>query len=128
MYRVDDSQFQSWAKKVELKLKTGFFDALIDAGLLIKTKTTPYVPLDKGYLEESYEQIIYTLTNLYKMEFGYSVQNNPWSRGYDYSWIQHEKQFNHPKRGTWKYLEKGITSAETEIYNIIEEEFYRLID
>lgn len=128
MLKVDDSQFQRWVRTVKIKVKEGLFDTLIDAGLLIRTRTTPYVPLDKGYLERSYEQRIYTLTNLFRMEFGYSVRNNPYSRGYDYSWIQHEELgFHHPKRGTAKYLDHGITSSESEVYRMIETDFYRLI-
>lgn len=128
MLKVDDSQFQRWVRTVKIKVKEGLFDTLIDAGLLIKTRTTPYVPLDKGYLERSYEQRIYTLTNLFIMEFGYSVLNNPYSRGDDYSWIQHEELgFHHPKRGTAKYLERGITFSEAEVYRMIETDFYRLI-
>lgn len=128
MLKVDDSQFQRWVRTVKVKVREGLFDTLIDAGLLIKTKTTPYVPLDKGYLERSYEQRIYTLTNLFIMEFGYSVRNNPYSRGYDYSYIQHENlEFSHPKRGTAKYLDHGITSSESEVYRMIETDFYRLI-
>lgn len=124
---MDDSQFQSWVRKVKVKVKEGLFDTLIDAGLLIKKTTTPYVPLDRGYLEEAYEQTIYTLTDLFKMEFGYSVRDNPYSRGYDYAYIQHEEEFQHPKRGTSRYLDVGVLLSEPEVYTMIETDFYRLI-
>lgn len=128
MFRVDDSRFQNWANKVGPRIKKGLFDAIIDAGLLIKETTTPYIPLDKGYLEESYQQRIYTLLDQIILDFGYSVRDNPRSKGYDYSWIQHEKQFKHPKRGTWKYLDKGIIQSQNKVFDIIETEFYQIID
>lgn len=128
MFRVDDTQFQNWARRVELKIKTGLYDALIDAGLYIRDVTTPLVPLDRGYLERSYRQRIYTLTTRMVLEFGYSVLDNPYSRGYDYSWVQHERPFRHPKRGTWKYLDQGVLSSTEQVYRLVEGEYNTILE
>jgi hypothetical protein len=69
MLRVDDSQFQSWVRNVKIKVREGLFDTLIDAGLLIRTRTTPYVPLDKGYLEGLMSR---------RLHFNQSFQNGIW--------------------------------------------------
>ncbi len=127
MFRVDDTRFIRWTREAGPRLKKGLFNAPIDAGLLIKETTTPYVPLDRGYLEDAYEQRIYTLLDQVILDFGYHVKNNPYSRGFDYSWIQHEKPLKHPKRGTWKYLDKGIIHSQNTVFDIIETEFYQAI-
>lgn len=110
------------------KLDTNMYNSLISAGLTVKDKTTPYVPLDKGYLEDSYEQRIYTQSSSISLDLGYHVKSNPYSRGYDYSYVQHEREdFHHPKRGTAKYLDKGIRDSKEKVYDLIEEGYYKTI-
>lgn len=73
----------------------------------VEIKTTPYVPLRRGWLERSYRSVTKSSHPLH-VEFTYSAKSK---KGYDYAAIQHEKPFNHPRRGTDHYLTKGLTDA-----------------
>lgn len=127
-FRVEADNLINYLLNLPKKLDSNMYNALISAGLTVKEKTTPYVPLDKGYLEESYEQRIYTLSSSISLNLGYHVKNNPYSRGYDYSYIQHEREdFHHPKRGTAKYLDKGLIDSKEKVYDLIEEGYYKTI-
>jgi len=73
----------------------------------VEIKTTPYVPLRKGWLERSYRTTTRTSNPLH-IDFTYSAKS---PQGYDYAGIQHEEPFHHPKRGIDHYLTKGLTDA-----------------
>lgn len=73
----------------------------------VKSKTTPYVPLRRGWLERSYRSVTKSSHPLH-VYFTYSAKNK---QGFDYAGVQHEEPFNHPRRGTDHYLIKGLTDA-----------------
>lgn len=72
-----------------------------------KKKTTPLVPLRRGWLERSFRSFIRS-EKPFKMDIQYSAKSN---KGYDYSAYQHELELSHPKRGTDHYLLKGFENS-----------------
>jgi hypothetical protein len=91
-----------------------FLDGMVDlqtrlagreVGEKLKTKTTPSVPLRKGWLERSYRSVIRSEKPL-QLDISYSAKGK---NGYDYAAIQHEaKNFKHPQRGIHHYLQRNF--------------------
>ena len=73
---------------------------------IIELETIPYVPLDTSALEQSYEYVIRPIGDFIVMGVGFDAVDP--KTGYHYALIQHEEQFNHPKRGVDHYLTLGI--------------------
>ena len=97
---------------------------LFRAREFIREKTTPLVPLDKGYLERSYRGHILTPYPVYKMMIQYSVYSNPRAR-VDYALYQHDDVATeaHPKRGEQFYLMKGMKLSTEGVFRIISEDY-----
>lgn len=126
--KIIPSDFEKHLKKIETQV--GFILQKTNKRVyyIVKEKTTPFVPLDVGYLEESLSSIVTDAgSNVQMEEFSYTGKHNPKARGYDYAIIQHEKPFRHPRRGTMKYLSKGMRVSEKPIINVIEKEVQKII-
>ena len=78
---------------------------------IIEVFTRPLVPLEKGYLENSFQEFVEVDGPVLEMKVRYSGEDNIYSRGYDYAYIQHIGNFNHPIRGEQFYLKKGMERA-----------------
>lgn len=93
--------------------------------LIIEQNTLPYVPLDTSDLEQSFEfQYLESGYNIFLM-VGYDAVDE--NNGYHYAQIQHEKDFNHPRRGEQFYLTQGITDSKMEMFEMINTDYLSLL-
>jgi len=121
--KFDTKKFESSLKKIGHELSSLVFRWLNHSGEYIKLKTTPYVPVDGAFLIYNFQKSVDSSVGgrSYNLSVRYSG-NNPRSKGYDYAWIQHEKYPNKRYHGEMKYLEKGMSDAEQQIFqNLINE-------
>lgn len=117
---VDDSSFQEWADRTIERVRM-MKDTLLEVSRLIENTTNPLVPYRTGLLESSYLEAPVSDYPLIEVEIGYSVASV--GGGWDYAHIQHEKNFNHPRRGTMRYLYKGIQYTRSEAKVMIEKDY-----
>jgi len=75
----------------------------------IENKTFPYVPLDEGYLQDSFYTKITSPTPVFQADMFYSMLSNKY---FDYAEVQHEVDFNHPLKGEIYYMKKGIAKVD----------------
>jgi hypothetical protein len=100
-------------------------NTMIKVALLIEQNTLPYVPLDTSDLEQSFEfQYLENGYNIFLM-VGYDAEDE--DNGFHYAQIQHEKNFNHPRRGEQFYLQKGITDSSMEMFEMINADYLSLL-
>ena len=93
--------------------------------LIIEQNTLPYVPLDTSDLEQSFEfQYLESGYNIFLM-VGYDAVDE--NNDYHYAQIQHEKDFNHPRRGEQFYLTQGITDSKMEMFEMINTDYLSLL-
>ena len=96
---------------------------LIDIAHLVELNTKDKVPFRTGALEHSYKWNIHESSNFIELEMGYSSLS---PKGFDYAYIQHEANFNHPIRGEQWYLFKGFSQAEDGMFVELESDFLSL--
>lgn len=98
---------------------------LIDIAHLVELNTKDKVPFRTGALEHSYNWNIHESSNFIELEMGYSSLA---PNGYDYAYIQHEENFNHPIRGEQFYLLKGFSQSEEGMFVQLETDFLSLFE
>lgn len=102
------------------KVRQNAISILPQAGQMLERSIEPFVPVDTHFLESSYQQIVIVNGLNMQLEISYYAGDSPTSRGYDYSVIQHEVAFNHPKKGTDHYLVKGFAVGGEGAIRLIE--------
>lgn len=90
-----------------------------DSALFVQLNTIPITPLREGELESSFIWVTEKVGFSFKTRFEMSAFSD---NGYDYARIQHEnEEFNHPIRGTAKYLYLGLGASEYQIFALLED-------
>lgn len=105
-------------------MATVIANTLSNFSRIVEMNSKEYVPLDTGDLENSYFWKVVENKNFVELDVGYSVESE---NGYDYSLIQHERDdFKHPRRGTSKFLVKGISDSTGAFFFMLETDFASL--
>lgn len=73
--------------------------------------TFPYVPLKWGYLQDGFHTEQRSNTPKLQIDMMYDAYSN---QGFDYAYIQHEKNLHHPKKGIDHYLTRGMSQINVE--------------
>lgn len=119
---VDDSGFKELVNKfqqISYVVKTVFSNF----ASVLEMNTREYVPLRTGELEDSFRWSINSTSKFVELNVGYSAISD---NGFEYSVIQHEKEFNHPLRGTDHYLADGIRDSTGAFFVMMETDFLSL--
>lgn len=119
-FKADDKPFQNKLTNVSNNVRVRLTSWANYTARKIKIRTTPFVPLDKGTLEEGFFSHVKISTNEFGALVGYTARSK---NGFDYAEIQHRRtDFRHPKRGQARYLEYGLLSSPEEIFKDAEKE------
>lgn len=127
---VDASSFFDWAERAYEHVKT-MSDVLEDIRQIIWKDTSEMIPLEWGYLENSffkYSQIISDYP-FFELKIHMTGLDNPKARGWDYALFQHTGMrsdgtpLNHPIKGEPLFLEKGFDMAEPYFMKYLETDY-----
>ena len=99
-------------------------ETMKNVALIIELETVPYVPLDTGALEQSFDYKIKASSDFIVMNVGYDAVDE--KSGFHYALYQHENELNHPRRGVHKYLTLGILDSRMEYFELIEADYLSL--
>ena len=92
--------------------------------LLIEMNTEPLVPWDTRALKQSFEYVTGIRGNSIDLIVGSDEKDI--DDGFHYAYIQHEKDFNHPRGGQRFYLKDGIRNSMSEVMTLIETDYLSL--
>ena len=121
---VQVGNFLNWTYRVQGAVQRLMPNTLHRAGLIVKERTDPLVPIDLGFLSNSFEEHPLSMGNLIETRLTYTGRYSTRYDGYDYALIQHENtEWNHPKGGQALYLLEGFTSSSDEILVMIEKDY-----
>lgn len=121
--KIDASNFLKWAFHSMRRIHN-VSSTFKKISAIVETHTRKYVPLDKGYLIDSFDEKPFYDYPISTMMFEWSGKENPYADGWDYALYQHDEALNHPKRGYFgasRFAERGIGSSMDDI--ILELEF-----
>ena len=121
---VDASSFFDWAERAYEHVKT-MSDVLEDIRQIIWKDTSEMIPLEWGYLENSffkYSQIISDYP-FFELKIHMTGLDNPKARGWDYALYQHSNDLNHPIKGDSLYLQRGFDMAEPYFMKYLETDY-----
>ena len=123
LFEVDTSQYEVWVEHTKARF-VGMVQTMINVARIIELETAPLVPLDTSALEQSYDYQIVSNSMFILMGVGYDAVDE--DSGFEYAHYQHHYDFNHPKRGTSRYLVKGIRHSESEWMELIATDYMSL--
>lgn len=121
---VDASSFFDWAERAYEHVKT-MSDVLEDIRQIIWKDTSEMIPLEWGYLENSffkYSQIVSDY-HLFELKIHMTGLDNPKAKGFDYALYQHNEDLNHPIKGEPYYLQQGFEMAEPYFMKYLETDY-----
>ena len=121
---VDDSSFREWTERSIENVKM-MSDTLKDIQKIIWEHTSEKIPLEWGYLENSFwkhGQIISEYP-FFELKIHMTGLDNPKAKGWDYALYQHSNNFNHPIKGEMLYLEKGFDESMSYVLKYLETDY-----
>lgn len=119
--KITEDEVTPKLEGLQSELHTAITVALYEANIPIQRSVEPLVPFERGYLEDSYDDNYIDYEDVNILEIEYSGRDNPYAKGYDYAYIQHENpSFRHPIKGEHKYLEKGLKLAFPTVLKTID--------
>lgn len=119
---VDDSNFYDFIDNFR-NMVSVFSNTLSNFAPILGDNISPYVPYRIGALEDSFNWRIVSGGDFVELNFYYSVVTKA---GFDYAFIQHEKDFYHPIKGTSKYVVHGIHDSVSGFFTMLETDFLSL--
>lgn len=120
---VHTEQFEEYLSDVWNRYKL-MIQTMRNVAEIIRLATIPYVPLDTGALEQSYEYQVVENSPFILLGVGFDAEDP--ESGFHYAEYQHNTILNHPKRGIPYYLTVGIHDAKFEFFELIETDFLSL--
>lgn len=121
---VDDSSFREWTERSIGNVRM-MSDVLQDIRQIIWEDTSEMIPLEWGYLENSFfshSQIISDYP-FFELRIHMTGIDNPKAKGWDYAEIQYTEDFNHPIKGEQFYLEKGFEKSKPYFMKYLEMDY-----
>lgn len=127
--KVDDSSFREWTERSIENVRM-MSDVLQDIRQIIWEDTSEMIPLEWGYLENSFfshSQIISDYP-FFELRIHMTGIDNPKAEGWDYALYMHEGKsdgsgFNYTVKGELHYLEKGFEKSKPYFMKYLEMDY-----
>lgn len=125
-FYVNPQPFYFWAEN-SIRRVSNIKNTFEKISAIVEVHTRRWIPLDKGYLENSMEERIFTNYPFMEMQLVWSGKENPFADGFDYAYYQHSWELYHPKRpqgrNTSKFVERGMDNAFGDVIKTLETDY-----
>ena len=109
--------FELYDAEIQKQIIKTLDSAVHDCAMDLKRESVNQAPIDTGALRRS--AYVYKTKEL-EREVGYDKNNAKGILG-TYAIVQHERNFNHPNGGKWKYLEDPYNERKERYEKYIEQ-------